>query len=1685
MRKTFCLLMLCMLLFAACTSNIPIAKEDALNVSDSSALAAPVVELLRWPQQEVSARGDFTLVPETFVGSTICVDTVFILTLSHPQQSLPVVVIDGQVNPLVTRMNDTQFVVTPQNALSYNALYVFRIDGSDASWVFQTVMRLQVTGILPGHQSINVPVTTAIEINFSLPVVSIEDNFSIAPHVDGRFITRGNSAIFMPTNPLDFAQVYTVTLSGGIASLGANQVMHDNLSFSFETESESARDAANQAQASVQFFNQYFEVNSFDPPQLSFWLNYDARIMSRPQINVRIYRFTDTDFAVRSILNQQNIPFWAMFAQEQAMIDVRARGIRHEASFNLRGVQGDEWQEVMTFPNRLPAGFYVVNASVGDNVSQVILQVTDLSVQVLADAEQMLVWANDMQNGTALSDTTVSFNHQSAAAVTNEHGLAMMPVDTSVLSFMRVDAVDGRSCFVFFGQTTPISPLPIGSNPLARAFTDWAWPTTTTVDESYWSVLQLDRTLFQRSDTVYFWGFVQHRSQQETIRELTAVLTQNTWGMEERTVLHLQTVYVNNGVYFGDIALPNLSPGFYNLMVYHGDVLIGSTFFSVEDFVKPPYQMLVSADRQAMFLDETANFTIRTEFFEGTPVSDLNVSYNIWGWPISNNIRASARTNQEGEVSVNSGALRVRANDQGMGSLVFSAEATLPEIGPTWQQTEVMVFINDIHVQGNASREGADASLNIQVDNIDISRLNDGTAINQNDFLGTSVANQIIETQIVRVWWESVRTGERFDTLRREVVPIFRYDRREEVIERFTLTTDGNGFVSHNFTVPNTPHESYIARISTTDGNGRAITHDVFIGRDFTSFWWNAGDDMVFLDVNREWDERYQLGDMVEAAVMRGTETLKEGNFLFVVSNMGILDVHVGTNPFHFEFSEAHIPGATIHAFYFNGRMLESGWNMQQSIDFDRDTRLMNVVVSVDQAVYGPGDTVQVTVHTYDMHQNRVPAHVNIAVVDEALFALRNNVTDTLQALYRWTSTGIVHNFSTHNVFGSAFRLFGLARAGSWTAVDSAAPSPAAMSVVTESEQDSSVGGGVTIREIFENTAYFRSLQTSAQGVYQFTFTLPDNITSWRVTASALTNDLYAGNAFENIRVTMPMFLHHALGNVFLVGDVPYVGVNIFGTDLSADDRVTFEVINEQDAAQVRTVTGYAFERVNVPLWAMAEGEGSFVITARTESGFADAVRHEFVVIASHQTVDQAVFYDVTADTVFEVGTTGMTDITFTDRGRGQFLWELMGMRFVRSARLEEMVMRREANRLLQEHFPNMRRMHHDDAFNVADYQMSDGGLSILPHGSSDLRTTVRVMSMLLDDVDVHALRNYLYMMLASDGDNTLLALYGLAQLGDPVLDLLHEQAQRSDLTIMDAAYLALGFAAIGDAAMATQLFNQYIAEHLQTMEPYIRVNVGNTRMDTMSSTSVVSILAAKLNLPEADGLFLYTARHNANDVFTQLGRLVVIQERITHLESAPAAIIYRLFGEELTRDLSHGNQFRLQIPAQNFDAFEIISVTGNVGAVSMHSVPVSDVEAIDNDITVTRQFFRVGSNTPTTTFEQGDLVRVQITVDYSRRALTGSYKITDFLPAGLTLVQNSARFDTQGRDQGWVWATAEGQRVMFFDFNSRFNNIRTYHYFARVISPGTFTAEGTILQNLSATAYLTVSDDVVITINP
>ncbi len=81
-------------------------------------------------------------------------------------------------------------------------------------------------------------------------------------------------------------------------------------------------------------------------------------------------------------------------------------------------------------------------------------------------------------------------------------------------------------------------------------------------------------------------------------------------------------------------------------------------------------------------------------------------------------------------------------------------------------------------------------------------------------------------------------------------------------------------------------------------------------------------------------------------------------------------------------------------------------------------------------------------------------------------------------------------------------------------------------------------GAGLDVRSEFPDVAYWRAdLVTDADGVITFSVDLPDNLTTWRLVAKAVTQDTKVGNTTYDVVATKDLQVRPLLPRFFTAGD--------------------------------------------------------------------------------------------------------------------------------------------------------------------------------------------------------------------------------------------------------------------------------------------------------------------------------------------------------------------------------------------------------------------------------------------------------------------------------------------------------------------------------------------------------------------
>lgn len=1628
-------------------------------------------------------KGGFSITASKQDHSGIALDSVFYLTSQAPvtldylKENLS---IRGQQAPEISPLPDGRFVIRPSEALERNSLYVIDIktaDGSTVSFAFQTPREFAVIGSLPQSISTNVPVDTGIELYFTYQdVQDIEKYFEISPKVEGRFEEHGYVRSFVPKK-LEPGTIYTVTVKKGLKAAKGTQTLAEDYIFSFETAYDSTV-TADPTPGNLGISDIWFDFSTREPPVIPFYL-YQPGIRDQKEITVKatVYRFPNTDAMIRAIREREQVPSWAYYSYSRVKTDVAA--LEKVMEFTDSFSQEYWGTQYMMLPESLPHGFYIIELTCEDLSAQAFIQSTDIAAFFMEDKGGGLFWVNNLATGQVSVSATIEDPATGKKVRTDRNGLARLDgtsagKDPAKMDIYKITTSDGRVSLLNAGYI--YTPYDYGG-------------------DSYglnWRYLQTDRTLYKPDDLVQFWGFVKSRLDNTSPDKVTIELSEGgyyypVFDSFVRSFLpfimgkplETFTLDVKDGFFSGELQLPVLDPGHYNLVVKSEGKILASTYIQVENYVKPQYKLTITSDKKAVFVGEKINLTITASFFDGTPVSNVPIRYAINGFTQTRS--GEGMTNQDGVLTVEYVPEYIQGM-QGRNYYGINASTTLPEIGEIYQYHNFLVFANDTELAAGGEIKDGTATVSVTAHQVELGTLNDEDPANDNH-LGQVIPGHKAEVKVYSITWDKIEVGEDYDFINKVVRKRYEYRERKTLVTRSTLTTDASGRASLVFPADKDLEGYYTAEITSQDRNGRNLIYQVSL-YNYAMRYYATGDDYCYLKSDKE---RYGSGEQVNLQFYKGEEPMTGYRTLFVESRYGILGAEVKDQPVYSKaFDIALSPN-----YYVDGVMFVGTGYIRSSIyvAYDYEEKRLTLDVRTDKESYKPGEACTVTVSAADPAGRPVEAMVNISLIDEALLELSGQYIDPVGQLYSWMGSGIIR-YSTSRRNSPVYPVSAAFNGG----VDMVADEKKAEAPVPSTAPKADMAGGrsvsegeVAVRSDFRDTACFRTIQLDKNGKGTLTFTLPDSVTSFRLAAVAISSDLHAGSELAQTKVSMPFFINDAMSLAYLAGDRPYIGLTAYGQELREGERVDFEIQCKELGGFVGTVSAKAFERVSFPLPRLSQGTYSIEIYARSESGRADGILRTIQVYDSYRTMETSSYKKLVPGVRIDAGESGLTTLIITDEGRGRIIGELHSLAWGYGHRLDQKLTAYHARKLLMELVDSEEFYYDLFDTDALSYRNEDGGFGILPYSATDIRMSALLAPWLSEVTDTTQLKMYFYNALLTSGTINASALYGLAALGEPVLSELEMARNTENLSLTDYMLVGMAYQSLGETGIAREIYNTRILPHIEIMDPYIRVRVRDGDTDAcLEETALLAAFTAGMGMEDSDKMYAYVNSRYSRNVYTGTERLIYLTERLKSAAGDTVEFDYTYDGISYQVKLEKGQSEFIKIPSVKAGEFNVTRVEGNASILSLYKAPLNRNAENDSNVVITRKYFNALTGEETTTFRPNDIVKVQIDYTIKNAAMDNIYEITDYAPSGLKPVSNPWSYGiTKGI--GWYYRNIDGQKVTFV-VGKRVDGIYNHQpltYYARVASPGEFTAEGTMAQGSMVKTSLTVNDNTMVKILP
>jgi hypothetical protein len=1614
---------------------------------------------------EAHAGDAFALIAESADAAGAAVDTSFNVISKVPvtaEELKTALQIDPPVAVSVDDLGNGSFRVRPSEPLASGEVYrlavntaVEHADGSrvarDFSWAIQTKDIFHVMSSVPGDGSSGVPLDTGIEVTMSQ--VGWEDPsavFSISPEVKGNFERHGRSLAFIPSKPLQPGILYTVTFKAGWKVKDSDLALLQDKVIRFETISASAVEFGKRI-VRIEPAGTLFETAPNKEAFIQAYLS-DSESFAK-NVDVAGFSLSKPD-AVTLVTDLEKTPWWAR--------ETRLRGdafqpfAKTEAFRVQAALEGDGYPNYLRLPG-VAAGIYAVRitpsvaAGATAEPTWFVLQVTDVATYSMSDERTTLIWAMNASTLRPLTGATVRL--KDATVTTGDDGIARLPTPSELTS-TSTDPV-GVIADVSSGPLTALVPLE--GNGRAIPF-EYGWSGTPNAHDSTWGYVFTDRPLYRVQDTISFFGLAQDRDTQRAAGNLTAVLKRQgfIWlgGYREKTFAETTVTPDEFGFIRGELRWDALTPGYYSVTVLRDGKEVMSRGIEVRDVVKPAYTIDVLPKSAAIYGGDALEGQVKVTLFDGSPMARQKIKVRAYG----------SYDNEE---------MTVETDDSGFANYRFvtkrqacNLKETYAYCSSAWTDTVSAepVDAEEAYIRGSAfvtvwaARISTTVETNVKDEMATLSfftrrvDLTNAAGRDSSSVLADAVRGIPLTGRVLEQEWKKFEDGTIYDYIEKKVVPRYRYELVETEVAPITLTTDGSGRAT--MTVPVRDKMSYRVVVTGTDEAGATDS----LVTTFAKGWVENGyaqDQSIFLGVTNKDDENrsYGVGEEVSVRFYRAGEPLPDAdtpNFLYVETSRGIRNASVTNRAvYSFRYRDDLVPNMTLYGVSFgaNGFVETNFW-----ATFDSAPRKLNLTVTTDKESYAPGAnvTAMVDVRTADGAPVR-NARVALAAVDEALMAAASGEyqESPIDTLYQGVGNGILQTRSSHAALTERFGPGGAEFGG---------------------------GGSEPVRRNFKDTAAFDVLTTDGGGRATLEFTVPDNITTWRLTAVAMTGDRSAGASRGKAVVTKPVFVDAVIPQTLLVSDKPVLKLRAFGTGLRAGEQITMTLDAKTLGLDGRTVTSTAGTPVFLPLDQLNEGNHALIVRVRA-SGGTDAIERILRVLPSRFTHDESVTTDLAPGVALpETGVAADMDVSFIPLGRAKYLGHVEWLAMPWSARLEAKVAGHLMTQLLRDAYG---KTDVDAPSPLLSYQLSSGGLAPLPYASEDVMLSAKVAAIDPGAFDRGTLANYFWTIADNERvtrEEGIAALSGLAALREPVLPRVQALVETTDLGWRERLSLIRALDAAGDRERARNLLEGMLKDAV-TVDGLVHLPVAEDQRSVIEATAEAAALAANMGFPQAAGMDAYLSANWNRDAMTDLDRAAYLAKIVPTLLAGDVTIRYAVNGKESTTTLKDGATETVTLTSSEAKSFRTISVDGPAAVVFTRRIPGR--MPTSSDVSLTRSYQVEGRNI-SLDIQQNDVVSITLQPAWKNTAQDGCYVVRDRLPSGLAPLVTYF-FDPYARQEvmSYPFDVANGE-VSFVTCKGITQPIR---YRARVVSRGTYTAEAASLQSMDAPSVAALSSDTTVTI--
>ncbi len=1089
--------------------------------------------------------------------------------------------------------NDATLVFTPTSRLELGTRYQITVLGSAHSAsgtarltnpttaVFSTVPYPRVIQTYPQDGG-KVEPGQGVSIIFNAPMdyKTFADKVHVDPKPENLQISGGGNSLYIGFQSLP-ATTYTVTLDAGAADYYGNAIKEPT-TVHFTT-LDLAPSLGIATRDIVAFTNAYLP----DTVVIAAGVNIT-------QVNARLTALELPEFlAIPSNYGYPDIYNWRPPRVTRSWsVPVQAKpNARAEVPLKLAGDQG----------GKLPPGVYYLEVTapefskVGQQPIRQIVIVATANMTIKTTQDENLVWVTDLKTGQPIPNAKVTVYDQAKRVVssgaTDASGLFRGQVPASQRNLEQNN---------YWVTVTGDGVFSVGSNRWTQSFEPYqsnvSFDSQTRRNVVY---LYTDQPIYRPAHPVYFRGVV--RNQDDVTFQTPAgapvgVVIADASGKE----VFKQTMTLNAyGAFSGKYEPPQDAPlGPYNIRAHYqnNDFYLS---FSVAEFRPPEFIVTTKPQVDQVVAGDTIHVNVDSTFFFGGPVSGGKLTWaafanqGYFNYTGDGNYDFTARGPYvyNRQVGQGSGTL----DDKG--HFVIDLPADL-QGRPMTQVFTIEATVTDVNNQAISGR----TSITVHPAQVYVG-LQPATYVGQ--------AGKPLDVKVIAVDWASApKAGQTINLSvaerRWEQDPnTLEWAEKSIPITDGKLTTDAQGKGVFTFTPPRAG--IYEVTATTRDPGERiaASTTTVWVqGPEFVP--WNRDDKRLLLVADKK---QYKPGDT--ASILIPSPFPEPVQALVTVERAGIMKAEVvtitGSYTYKLPLDVIHSPNVYVAVALMRG----SG---DKPLIPELRYGVINLNVSVKQQLQikvtpstnraKPGDTVTFDVLITDLDGKPVAAEVGLSLSDLANLSVGRPNSGSIFSAFWYTRGLAVVTSSTitkliDDLTAKDVRLQQARRAAVQEAPGTASPQATMVAALPvagggqppapgESDQAGATSNAAekskdgaaqpTPRTDFVDTPlWVPNLTTGEDGHATTSVKLPDNLTTWRLDARAISKNTYVGTGMLDILSTKPLLVRPSTPRFFVVGDESELGVVVNNnTDQDLSVQVSLD-------AKGMTLKADAKQTVNIP----------------------------------------------------------------------------------------------------------------------------------------------------------------------------------------------------------------------------------------------------------------------------------------------------------------------------------------------------------------------------------------------------------------------------------------------------------------------------------------------------------------------